>query len=106
MGSVLHQMFPWGDRTEQHTRDAIYRRMGLHGFVIFPKFALSAIDRCAGRGTGRTAVDEDFRALNIRRIVGSKEQHGLGDFVGFADTAPPKIAAYLASLQSVTMAGD
>ena len=26
--------------------------------------------------------------------------------VGFADTAPPKIAAYLASLQSVTMAGD
>src|ERR1700730_6123331 len=88
MGSVLHQMLPWGDRTEQHACDAINRRLVLPGFVIFPKCSLSAIDRRAGRGTGRAAVDEDFRALTVRRIVGSKEQHGLGNFVGLAE--PPQ----------------
>src|SRR2546430_12529640 len=45
---------------------------------------LCAIDRRACRGTRRAAVDKDLRALNVRRIVRSKEQHCLGNFLGFA----------------------
>ena len=49
---------------------------------------------CARRWLYNLPVPTDIDAVLTARVV------------GFADTAPPKIAAYLASLQSMQMAGD
>ena len=52
------------------------------------RFRLSAIDRRAGRGAGRAAVDKDLRGLDVRGIVGGEEQHRPGNFLRLAK--PPE----------------
>ena len=59
----------------------------LIGFVSPPKFQLAAIDRRACGRTRRAAIDEDLRALDIRRVVGGEEQHGFCDLFRFAEAS-------------------
>src|ERR1700681_4296489 len=80
----LHQMTEPDNATE-----GTIRQITLPGCNDFGwNLRLSAIDRRARRRTRRAAIDEDLRALNVRSIVGSEEQHRLGDFIGFAE--PPE----------------
>ena len=47
------------------------------------------------RGTGRAAIDHDFRAGHVRRVIGREVEDRLGDFVGFAEPAEPRGASLL-----------